>query len=152
MLEEFRKASRLVTWRKAFMLLTSQKNPFYHFQMVNNGYDQCKFRPLFLYYCLTKSLSIENFLFARWLLKSQLSVTIDGTTSLNGCWSLRFPTEFRAEIHQEPRDEIESFSPAERPVGFKSWNIWFYCNTLTHWATFPWVSLTTAILMLFQLK
>ena len=93
-----------------------------HFQMVNGGYDQCKIRPLFLYYCLTKSLSNENFLFAVWLLHSQLRITIDGITSLNWFCSLRFATEFRLEILWECRDEIESFTLAERQVRFESWN------------------------------
>ena len=97
-------------------------------------------------------LSIGNLLFgicylllAVWLLHRQLGVTIDGKISLTRCWSLCFATEFWPEVHQEPRDEIESLTSAERAIGFEQWKSWFYCNALTHWATLPWVSLTSLV-------
>ena len=111
--------------------------------MENNGYVQWKIRPFLLCCCLTKMLSIGNSLFALWLLHRQLWFSIDWKISLTRCWSLCFATEFWLEVHQEEhRVQIASLSQAEPSMGFEPWNSWYYCNSLTHWPTLPWVSQT----------
>ena len=60
----------------------------------------------------------------------ELWVATDEKASLTRCWSPSFATDFRPEVHREPRGKIKSLSPAERPVGFEPQNFWLCYNAL----------------------